>query len=174
MNETLKNIKSRKTCRRYISDKQITEEELNLVLEAGMYAPSGFGKQSPIFIVIQDKEIIKELSKINTSIWKKGPDGFFGAPTVIVLLSSPEIIHTYQKDCMAAVENMLIAAESLGLGSACISRAQYEFESEYGKELLKKLGIDESYVAVEHVILGYRDGEKVLPTKRNENRIFRI
>lgn len=173
MNETLEIIKSRRTCRSF-SPKQITDEELNLVLEAGMNAPSGMGKQSPIFIVVQDKEVIAELSKINTQIWGKGDDGFFAAPTIVIVLSSEKILHTYQLDAMCSVQNMLIAAESIGLGAACISRAKQEFETEYGKNLLKKLGIDEDYVGIEHVILGYREGEKTPAKPRNNNRIYRI
>lgn len=173
MNEIIRNIKSRRSCRKFL-DKQITEAELNAVLEAGTYAPSGKGEQNPIFIAIQDKEVINELSKINTAIWGKGPDGFFGAPTVIAVLSSPEILHTYQLDAMASVENMLLAAESLGLGAACISRAKDEFETEYGRNLMKQFGIPDHYVGVEHVILGYRDGEVAKTLPRKEGRIFRI
>ncbi len=173
MNTTIDFIKSRSTCRKF-KPEQITPEELDAVLEAGMYAPSGMGKQTPIFVVIQDKEIIKELSKINTAIWGKGDDGLWGAPTVVVVLSNPNIIHTYQLDAMASVQNMLIAAESLGLGAACISRAKDEFETPYGRELLRKLGIDDGYVGVEHVILGYRDGEKPAKPARHHNRVYRL
>ncbi len=173
MNQTLENIKTRRSCRAFKKE-QISDAELNAVLEAGLYAPSGLNKQSPIFIVVQDQEVIAELSKINTAIWKKGKDAFFGAPTLIVVLSNPNILHTYMLDAMACVQNMLIAAESLGLGAACISRAKEEFETEYCQALLKKLGIDSDYVGVEHVILGYRDGDKPKILKRNDNRIYRI
>lgn len=172
-NETLEIIKSRRTCRQFL-DKQITEEELNYVLEAGLYAPSGLNRQSPKFIVVQDKEVIVELSKINTQIWGKGDDGFYKAPTVIVVLSCEKILHTYQLDAMCCVQNMLIAAESIGLGAGCISRAKQEFETEYGQGLLRKLGIDTDFVGVEHVILGYRDGDKPAPQPRLDNRIYRI
>lgn len=173
MNETLKVIKSRRSCRKFL-DKQITDEDLNLVLEAGLYAPSGLNRQSPIFIVVQDKDVIAELSKINTEIWGKGDDGFYGAPTVIVVLSNEKILHTYQLDAMCSVQNMLIMAESLGLGATCVSRAKQEFDTDYGKSLLTKLGIDTEYTGVEHVILGYRDGDKLEPQPRNENRIYKI
>ncbi len=171
MNETLECIKSRRTCRKYLPD-QITDEELNAVLEAGLYAPSGMGKQSPILIATQDKEVIAQLSAINTALWNKGKDAFFGAPTVISVLSNPEILHTFQLDAMASVTNMLLAAEALGLGAACISRAKPTFESEYGQSLLRQLGIDAAYVGVEHVILGYRDGGKIDPPERKEGRVF--
>lgn len=173
MNETLKHIKSRRTCRKFLA-KQVSDEDLNTILEAGTYAPSGMGAQSPIFIAIQDKEIIAELSKINTALWNKGKDAFFGAPTLIVVLSNPQICPTYVLDAMASVTNMLIAAESLGLAAACISRAREEFETEFGKNLLRKLNIDENYVGIEHIILGYRDGEKPKALSRKTNRIYKL
>ncbi len=171
MNETLECIKSRRTCRKYLPD-QISDEELQALLEAGLYAPSGMGRQSPILIATQDKEVIAELSKINTALWNKGKDAFFGAPTVISVLSNPDILHTYQLDAMASVCNILLAAEAMGLGAACISRAKPTFETEYGQALLRKLGIDEGYVGVEHVIVGYRDGETPEPPARKEGRVF--
>ncbi len=173
MNTILETIKSRRTCRSFRQE-QIKDEELNAILEAGSYAPSGLGKQSPIFVVVQDKDTIAKVSEINTALWKKGKDGFFGAPTVIIVLANPNLCHTYQLDAMACVQNMLIAAESLGLGAACISRAKDEFETTFGQNLLEQLGIDKSYVGVEHVILGYRDGATPQAPARREGRIYKI
>ncbi len=173
MNEVLKTIKERRSCRNYTTE-QISDAQLNTILEAGSYAPSGMNKQSPIFIAIQDKEVIAQLSKINSQLWGKGPDGFFGAPTIIAVLANPQLCHTYQLDAMAAVENMLLAAQSLGLGAACISRAKDGFASEYGKALMAKLGIDPAYEGVEHVIVGYRNGDTPQAPPRREGRIFRI
>ncbi len=173
-NSTLDAIKSRRSCRSYLPD-QITDEQLDLILEAGLYAPSGMNKQAPVFIAIQDPETIRELSKINTALWKKkGPDAFFGAPTLIAVLSNPHVMHTYKLDAMCCVMNMLQAAESLDLGAACISRAKETFESDYGRALLQKLGIEEGYEGVEHVIVGYRKGEKGAPLPRREGRVYQI
>ncbi len=173
MNDTLALIKSRRSCRKYTAE-QVSASDLDAVLEAGLYAPSGMNKQAPICIAIQDKEVITELSTINTALWKKGPDAFFGAPTLIVVLAHPETLHTYKFDAMCSVMNMLIAAESLDLGAACISRAQPTFESEYGQALLRDLGIPEGYEAIEQVILGYRDGGKPAPLPRREGRVYKI
>ncbi len=174
MNAILDAIKSRRSCRSYLPD-QITAEQLDAILEAGLYAPSGMNKQLPIFIAIQDPEVIRELSKINTALWaKKGPDAFFGAPTLIAVLSDPTGLHTYKLDAMSCVMNMLHAAESLDLGAACISRAKETFESEYGQALLRRLGVGEAYEGVEHVIVGYRKGEKGAPLSRREGRIFKM
>ncbi len=176
MNDTLQFIKTRRTCRRF-KPEQITDEELNAVLEAGTYAPSGMGAQSPILIAIQDDEVKSKLAEINLQTWKnhKGrKDPFYGAPTVIAILADPNVCHTYKLDGMACAVNMLIAAESLGLGAGIVSRADNEFKSEYGKELLASLGIPEHFVGVEHVLLGYKEGATPTPPVRKENYIYKL
>ena len=80
-------LKGRRSVRAY-KDEQIKDEELNKILEAGEYAASGMGKQSPIMIVVQDKETIAQLSKMNAKVFgKEDMDPFYGAPTVVVVLA---------------------------------------------------------------------------------------
>ena len=55
MKETLQDLKTRRSCRKYCPE-QIKDEELDAILEAGTYAPTGMGKQSPVIVVVQDKE----------------------------------------------------------------------------------------------------------------------
>ena len=86
MNETIKNLIERRSCRKYKS-KQIKDEELNLILKAGEYAPSGMGMQSPKMVVLQNKSMIERLSKLNAKIMNRDVDPFYGAPTVIVVLA---------------------------------------------------------------------------------------
>ncbi len=176
MKSTLDIIKSRRTCRRF-KQEQITDYELNAVLEAGTYAPSGMGAQSPILVAIQDVEIIKKLAEVNVQTWKNAKgrtDPFYNAPTVVVVLADPNVCHTYKLDAMACVVNMLIAAESLGLGSGIVSRAEEEFTHEVGQNVLKSLGIPTHFVGVEHVLLGYREGATPTPPARKENYIYKI
>lgn len=174
MNATLTNIRNRRSCRAFTQE-QISAEELDAILEAGLYAPSGMNKQSPIMIAIQDPSVIAELSTINAQTWrKKDGDPFFGAPTVIAVLANPELCHTYQLDAMSSVTNMLIAAESLGLGACCISRGKETFESPYAQELLQKLGIDPAYVGVEHVILGHKANSSSNELPRRDGRVFKL
>lgn len=174
MNDTLHHILNRRSCRAF-TEQQISDQDLEAILEAGAYAPSGMNAQSPIMIAIQDAEVIAQLSQINKQTWrKKGADPFFGAPTVVAVLANPELCHTYQLDAMCTVSNMMIAAESLGLGSCCISRGKETFESAYAQHLLQKLGIDSAYVGVEHVLLGYKAKATQLTPPRREGRIFKI
>ena len=153
MNETIKNLVERRCCRKY-SSTQIKEDELNSVLKAGEYAPTGMGMQSPIIVVLQNKSIIDKLSKINAKIMGKDEDPFYGAPTVLVVLADKNI-GTYIEDGSLVLGNLMNAAYSLGLGSCWIHRAKEEFETDEGKELLKEWNISENYVGIGHCILGY-------------------
>lgn len=153
MNETIKNLVERRSCRKY-SSTQIKEDELNSVLKAGEYAPTGMGMQSPIIVVLQNKSIIDKLSKINAKIMGKDEDPFYGAPTVLVVLADKNI-GTYIEDGSLVLGNLMNAAYSLGLGSCWIHRAKEEFETDKGKELLKEWNISENYVGIGHCILGY-------------------
>lgn len=153
MNETIKNLVERRSCRKY-SSTQIKEDELNSVLKAGEYAPTGMGMQSPIIVVLQNKSIIDKLSKINAKIMGKDEDPFYGAPTVLVVLADKNI-GTYIEDGSLVLGNLMNAAYSLGLGSCWIHRTKEEFETDEGKELLKEWNISENYVGIGHCILGY-------------------
>ena len=169
MNETIKNLIERRSCRKYES-KQIKDEELNAILKAGEYAPSGMGLQSPKMVVLQNKETIKKLSKLNAKIMGKDIDPFYSAPTVIVVLAD-KTKYTYIEDGSLVLGNLMNAAHSLGIGSCWIHRAKEEFETEEGKELLKKWNIPDNYVGIGHCILGYPCGKLQEPKPRKVDYI---
>lgn len=168
MNETIKNLIERRSCRKY-STTQIKEEELNSVLKAGEYAPTGMGRQSPIILVLQNKEKIEKLSKLNAKIMGTDKDPFYGAPTVLIVLADKNI-GTYKEDGSLVLGNLMNAAYSIGLGSCWIHRAKEEFETDEGKELLKEWNIPENYVGIGHCILGYPE-EKSEAKPRKEDYI---
>lgn len=173
MNEVIKNMKERRSVRAYRPE-QITEEQLNAILEAGTYAPTGMGMQSPKIVVVQDKETIAKLSKMNAEIMGTNTDPFYGAPTVLVVLADTER-PTCVEDGSLVMGNLMLAAHSVGVGSCWIHRAKQEFESAEGKELLKKWGIPETYIGVAHCILGYPVEGKVGTAKpRKEDYIVRV
>ena len=100
-------------------------------------------------------------------------DPFYGAPVVLVVLAN-KAMPTAIYDGSLVMGNMMIEAESLGLGSCWIHRAKEEFETEYGKRLLKELGIEGEYEGIGNLILGYGDGEKPRPKPRKENYVYHI
>ena len=172
MNETLKNLEERRSIRKY-KDEQIRDEQLNEILEAGTYAPTGMGAQSPVMVVIQDKETIKELSKMNADVMGTNSDPFYGAPTVIVVLADKNRL-TYVEDGSLVMGNLMNAAHAVGVDSCWIHRAKEVFESEKGKELLKKWNIEGNYVGIGNCILGYRDCQYPKAKPRKAGYIVRV
>ena len=155
MNQTVIDIQNRRSVREY-KPEQITDEELMAVIKAGMNAPSGGNRQTPIFIVVQNKEWIKKLSKLNAEIAgaPEGVDPFYGAPTIILVGADKTQGDPVQDGCLA-LGNMFNAAYALGLGSRWINRIRETFETDLGKELLKEAGYEGEYIGVGSCILGY-------------------
>lgn len=168
--DTLETLKSRRSCRSF-DGRPITEEELNTILEAGMYAPTGMGKQSPIMVAVRDKETIAKLSKMNAAIMNADIDPFYGAATVIIVLADKNV-GTYLYDGSLVMGNLMNAAEAIGVQSCWIHRAKEEFESKEGKAMLKKWGIDGDYEGIGHCVLGY--GEKAPAKPRKDGYIYRV
>ena len=167
MNETLQVLKTRRSIRKY-KPEQITDAELNAILEAGTWAPTAMGMQSPLMVVVQDAETISYLSKMNAEVMgKPGTDPFFGAPTVVVVFADGTT-GNWLKDGSLVMGNLMNAAASLGVGSCWINRAMEVFDKEEGKALLRKWGIDEKYRGVGHCILGYADCDAPTPKDRKE------
>lgn len=169
MNETIKTLIERRSCKKLKSE-QIKKEELDLILQAGMNAPTGKGMQSPIILVLQDKEKIEKLREINKKILGRDVDPFYNAPTVLVVMADKNMF-TYVEDGSLVLGNMMNAAFSLGVGSCWIHRAKEEFETPEGKALLKEWNIPENYEGVGHCILGYADMEYPEPKPRKKDYV---
>lgn len=166
MNSTVNDLINRRSIRRY-KETQISRQELDTVLEAGMYAPSALNKQPAIMVAVQDKDTISVLSRINGEIRGTESDQFYGAPTVIVVLADANNPNA-EKDGSLVLGNLMNAAHAIGLGSCWINRAKETFETEEGKALLKKWGIEGEYMGIGNCILGYPDEEpKAKPRKEN-------
>ena len=173
MNETLRAIRERRSIRKYKAE-QIKDSDLNAVLEAGTWAATGKGQQSPVMVVVQDADTIAYLSKMNAQIMgNPNADPFYGAPTVVVVLADGENYNWFA-DGSLVMGNLMLAAHSVGLGSCWINRAKELFDMPEGKELLKKWGLDETYRGVGHCILGYADGPAPAPKPRKEGYIVRV
>ena len=172
MNEVIKNIKERRSIRKYKED-MLPKEIIEKIVEAGTYAPSGMGKQSSIIVAVTNKEVRDKLSKLNAKIMGTNIDPFYGAPVVLIVLAKKDI-PTYIYDGSLVMENLMLSANSLGIGSCWIHRAKEEFETEEGKEILKSLGINpEEYEGIGNCILGYKAEEGTLKP-RKENYVYYI
>ncbi len=163
-NETLDNLKTRRSCRSYRPE-QIKDEELEAVLEAGTYAPSAMGRQSGRIIAVQDKELISRLSRMNAAVMGSDKDPFYGAPAIAIVLADASASNWLQ-DGSCIMANMLNAAHAIGLGSCWINRAYEMFSSPEGKALLKEWGIEGEYNGVAICILGYPVEEAPLKPRK--------
>ena len=174
MNETLKALKERRSCRNFKPD-MVKEDDLKAIIEAGTYAATGMGKQSPIIIAVTDKELRDKISEENRKIggWDTGFAPFYGAPVILIVLAKKDVpTHVY--DGSLVMGNLMNAAESLGVGSIWIHRAKEEFESDFGKDILKKLGIEEEYEGIGHCALGYAAEPAKTAAPRKENYVYCI
>ncbi len=166
MNTTIQDLMTRRSIRKY-KPEQITREELETVLNAGMCAPTAMNKRSPIIVAVQNKDDIAYLSKLNAAVKGMAGDPFYGAPTVLVVLADAENANAVP-DGSLVLGNLMNAAHAIGLGSCWINRAREVFATDEGKALLKKWGIEGDYIGVGNCILGYPDEQpQMKPRKEN-------
>ena len=170
MSEVINNMKTRRSIRKYKPD-MIPEDVLNRIIEAGTYAATGMGKQSPIIIAVTNKEIRDKFSKMNAEIMGVDSDPFYGAPVVLIVLAD-KARPTYVYDGSLVMGNLMLAAHAEGIGSCWFHRAKEEFESAEGKAFLKSLGIEGDYEGIGHCVLGYTDGEEPKAMPRKENYVY--
>ncbi len=170
MGETLTVIRERRSVKSYKPD-MIPEDALQKIIEAGTWAASGMGKQSPVILAVTNKELRDRLSGMNARIMGTKADPFYGAPVVLVVLADKNVpTHVYDGSLVMA--NLMLAAKDLGIGSCWIHRAKEEFESEEGREILKSLGIEGEYEGIGHCILGYPEGEPRKAAERKTSYVY--
>ena len=151
--EALKALYTRRSIKGF-ADQMPSQDEIDKVTKAGTAAPTGMGMQSPYIVVVKNKALRDELSKMNAEVLGTHADPFYNAPFILVVLASNSR-NTYMNDGSLVMGNMLNAAHAIGLGACWIHRAKEVFESERGKQLLKEWGIDDDCEGIGHIALGY-------------------
>ena len=174
MNPVLEAMKSRRSIRKFKPD-MVEQEKIDQIVEAGLYAASGMGKQATKIIIVKNKAFRDKLSAINGKIMgqPEGVDPFYGAPIVLIVLADKDWF-TGIYDGSLVMGNMMLAAHTLGVGSCWIHRAKEEFEIPEYKELLKSLGIEGNWEGIGHCILGYADGAEPVAAPRKDHRVYTI
>ncbi len=172
MNDIIKAMKERRSIRKFKPDMP-KKEDLNQIIEAGLYAANGMGKQATITVAVTNKKLRDRLSAVNAKIggWEEGFDPFYGAPAILIVLADKNWVNRVY-DGSLVMGNMMLAAHSLNLGSIWIHRAKEEFELSEYQELLKEIGIEGEWEGIGHCAVGYIDGEFPKPAKRKDNRVF--
>ncbi|MCH4284578.1 MULTISPECIES: nitroreductase family protein [Bacillota] len=171
-NELLELLKSRRSIRSYLP-KMIKEEELDAIVEAGTYAPTAMGRQSPIIVAVTNKEIRDELSRMNAEIMQSVMDPYYGAP-VIILVFAPREEATHIQDASCVLLNMMLAAHSLHIGTCWINREKEMFNTPRGKQLMAEWKIDGCYEGVGALAVGYSREKDPCPKKRKSDYIIKV
>lgn len=160
MNEAIRNIYERRSCRSFLAQ-QITEAELKEVLDAGMQAPSAMNQQSWFMVAIQNPEKVEAVRKLCVESCKMQPDAnpFYGAPTIILVFGKQGNIAP-EKDASLAMQNMMLAAQAMNLGSCWINCVNPAFATEAGRAMAKEFGLPDGYAPVGSLALGLPSGVK--------------
>lgn len=174
MNDIIQAMETRRSIRQFKPDMP-RKEELQQIIEAGLYAANGRGRQGAIILAVTNKELRDRLSALNREIggFPEGKDPFYGAPAVLIVLadkSCPTGIY----DGSLVMGNLMNAAHEQGLGSCWIHRAKEEFDSPEGRQILADLGIEGDYEGIGHCILGYPEGLEPDPKPRKENYVYYV
>ena len=172
MNEIIKAMEERRSIRKF-KPEMPKKEDLQQIVEAGLYAANGMGRQATITVAVTNKELRDKLSAINCKIggWDEGVDPFYGAPAILIVLAEKDWRNRVY-DGSLVMGNMMLAAHSLGLGSIWIHRAKEEFEMPEYQQLLKELGVEGEWEGIGHCAVGDIDGEMPEAAERKPNRVF--
>lgn len=186
--ELLEMMKYRRSIRKY-QDRQITTQDLEKTIEAGIYAPNAGGGQRSVIVGIHNKELCERIGRLNAScmnrsnlagsyVSKEQPSliddpniksGFYGAPTVCAVFAPERFLYSIP-DAFCAAENMVLMATELGISSCIVARGEETFSNEYGRQLLEQWKIPEGYIARCFVLLGYCEGEYPAKKPRKDGR----
>ena len=172
MNEVIRAMEERRSIRKF-KPTMPPKADLEQIVEAGLYAANGKGKQATLIVAVTNKELRDQLAEINAEIggWEKGFDPFYGAPVIFIVLADKNWpTHVY--DGSLVMGNLMLAAHSLHLGSIWIHRAKEEFERPEYRQLLKQLGIEGEWEGIGHCAVGYADGEMPKAEKLKDGRVF--
>ncbi|HJH59532.1 MAG TPA: nitroreductase [Bacteroidetes bacterium] len=162
-------IETRRSCRSYRPE-QIADEQLEAILQAGTYAPSAMGAQSPYIVAVQNPGQIAQLSAMNARVMNTSADPYYGAPTLVLVFAPREAKNAVQ-DASCVLENMMLAAHALGVGSCWINREREMFATEEGVALMKQWGLPEGLCGVGALSLGYPAAEPSPRKPRKEDYV---
>ncbi|MBR4631714.1 MAG: nitroreductase [Elusimicrobia bacterium] len=172
MNEIIKAMKERRSIRKFKPD-MVSKKDIDEIIDAGLYAANGMGKQAVVTVAVTNKELRDKIAKDNCKIggWDESFDPFYGAPVILIVLAEKDWRNRVY-DGSLVIGNMMLAAHSLGLGSIWIHRAKEEFETEEYKKLLKDIGVEGEWEGIGHCAIGYIEGDIPKPAPRKENRVY--
>ena len=190
--DMLELIKKRRSIRKY-QDKQIEKEDLEKIIEAGLYAPNAGGGQRARIVAVQDRELVGKLGKLNLAHFDRTrlvggyvsseqpsvidnpniKNGFYGAPTVCIIFGPKGFLYSIP-DAFCCAENMVLEAANLGIASCIIARGEETFDNAFGRSLIQEWGVPDTDIARCFVTFGYCDGDYPKGKPRKGNRVLMV
>ena len=173
-NDFLELIKTRRSCRHYKAE-QVKDGELNAILEAGTYAPTGHGLQDPIIVAVQQPQLMERLARLNAKIMGVESNPYYGAPTYLLVFASKDNANAFQ-DGSCVLENMMLAAHALGLGTCWINREYQMFATDEGRSIMDEMQLDkDALIGIGALSLGYpaHEPRPAKPRKEGWTKIVR-
>ena len=187
--DTFENIVSRRSVRGFITDNEIPEEMIEKIIDSAMYAPLAVNTVLWHFTVLKNKDMQQKISDGVIGVLKENPtehirkrlampnfSPFYGAPSVIVV-SGDKNNKWSESNCGAAIQNILLAANDLGIDSCWVGMANEFLNSDKAENIRNVIGIPEDYYVVGCVALGYRKEQEIkMPDKHfsEKNSIVNI
>ncbi len=188
--DILEIMKERRSIRKY-TDQKISDEELEKIVEAGLYAPNAGGGQRSMLLVMNDKELVEKVGRINAGcmrrdnlaggyVSKEQPSliddptiksGFYGAPTVVAVFAQKNFLYNVP-DAFCCAENMVLEAYNLGISSCIVARGEETFATLEGQQYLRKWNVPENMECKCFVLLGYIDGIYPTVKPRRDGRVI--
>lgn len=168
--EAIENMLTRRSVKAFDPARMPEQSLIDKVLEAGTYAPTGMGRQSPIIVEITNKQVRDRLSQLNGEVLGVKIDPFYGAPVVLAVLAD-KAMPTHVYDGSLVMGNLLNAAHAVGLGGCWIHRAKEIFSSDEGKQMLTAWGVNGDYEGIGFCVLGYAAKEPKAAAKRKGDYI---
>ncbi len=165
-NLVFNNIKERRSIRKF-KDMHIKQEELDLILEAGTYAPSGMNQQSSLLAVLKNEEILSEIYNLTDKYFGGRKPYFYGAKDIVIVFADNNSLCPIENGTLV-LQNMFLCANSLNVGSCWIHYLRDLFKTEEGKKLQAKMGIAENYFVVGTCILGYPDEKPIIKPRKKD------
>ena len=187
-NKLIDLIMQRRSIRRY-TDEPVSRREMELVVEAGLYAPNAGGGQRSMIVGLLDGQLVETLGRMNLARLDRSrlsggyvsaeqpsiiddptlPNGFYGAPAVAIVFAQSNFLYSIP-DAFCCAENMVLQATELGLASCIVARGEETFDSPLGRELMERWSVPQGYTARVFVLLGHCDGSYPAGKPRREGR----
>ena len=186
--ELLELMKYRRSIRKY-EERQVSKDDLEKVIQAGLFAPNAGGGQRSMIVAVHNRELVEKLGRLNVACMDRSrligshvsaeqpsiiddptiKSGFYGAPTVCIIFAQKNFLYSIP-DAFCCAENMVLEATELGLASCIIARGEETFANEEGEAFLRQWNIPENYEARCFVLLGYCKGDYPAEKARKAGR----